>query len=151
AFCWGNYINPTTPGQRCCIAEYPPPQCDPWVAGNGMFPGGGYKCKRTFASITDGSSNTYLVGESTFVPDMRMGADWAGTVGAGLHVASPPNTIGANANDWPNWLGTRSKHSGGVNMSFADGSVRFISNTIALSIHRALGTIDGGEVAADAQ
>jgi prepilin-type N-terminal cleavage/methylation domain-containing protein/prepilin-type processing-associated H-X9-DG protein len=40
----------------------------------------------------------------------------------------------------------RSFHSGGVNVLFMDGSVRFIRNSISLATWRALGTRDGGEV-----
>ena len=39
----------------------------------------------------------------------------------------------------------RSKHIGGVNVLFGDGSVHFISNTITSSVWQALGTISGGE------
>jgi prepilin-type N-terminal cleavage/methylation domain-containing protein/prepilin-type processing-associated H-X9-DG protein len=40
----------------------------------------------------------------------------------------------------------RGLHPGGVNALFADGSVRFIKNAIAVSTWRALGTIAGGEI-----
>ncbi len=43
----------------------------------------------------------------------------------------------------------RSKHSGGVNVLLADGSVRFIQDSIALPTWRALGSRAGGEVVAD--
>jgi prepilin-type N-terminal cleavage/methylation domain-containing protein/prepilin-type processing-associated H-X9-DG protein len=39
-----------------------------------------------------------------------------------------------------------SEHPGGVNLLMGDGSVRFMKNTVALSIWRALGTRNGGEV-----
>ncbi|MCF0234074.1 MAG: DUF1559 domain-containing protein, partial [Thermoguttaceae bacterium] len=39
----------------------------------------------------------------------------------------------------------RSKHSGGVNVGMGDGSVRFVSETIALDVWRALGSSQGGE------
>jgi prepilin-type processing-associated H-X9-DG protein len=39
-----------------------------------------------------------------------------------------------------------SRHPGGVNEAYADGSVRFIKNTIALQPWWGLGTRNGGEV-----
>jgi prepilin-type N-terminal cleavage/methylation domain-containing protein/prepilin-type processing-associated H-X9-DG protein len=43
------------------------------------------------------------------------------------------------------YAGARSRHAGGVNVAMADGSVRFVSNTIDLRTWRALGTRAGGE------
>jgi prepilin-type processing-associated H-X9-DG protein len=44
-----------------------------------------------------------------------------------------PFNASGSANDWPNWQGqARSQHIGGVNSYFADGSVRFISNNVAI-------------------
>jgi len=43
-------------------------------------------------------------------------------------------------------LSASSYHSGGVNTLFADGSVRFIKNSISPATWRALGSIAGGEV-----
>ena len=40
----------------------------------------------------------------------------------------------------------RSYHSGGVNVALGDGSVRFVSNNIALVSWRAMGSRNGGEV-----
>jgi prepilin-type N-terminal cleavage/methylation domain-containing protein len=39
----------------------------------------------------------------------------------------------------------RSRHPSGVNVSNADGSVRFVSNTINVAAWQAMGTMDGGE------
>ncbi|WP_152052828.1 DUF1559 domain-containing protein [Tautonia marina] len=44
------------------------------------------------------------------------------------------------------WMAARSNHSGGVNVLMADGSVRFVKETINLSTWRALATRAGGEV-----
>ena len=41
---------------------------------------------------------------------------------------------------------SRSYHPGGVNVLFADGSVRFVKDGVAGATWRALGTTDGGEV-----
>jgi prepilin-type N-terminal cleavage/methylation domain-containing protein/prepilin-type processing-associated H-X9-DG protein len=43
----------------------------------------------------------------------------------------------------------RSRHSGGVNVLFADGSIHFVRDGIDLTTWRALGTINGGEVFGD--
>ncbi|MGQ9760673.1 MAG: DUF1559 domain-containing protein [Thermogutta sp.] len=44
------------------------------------------------------------------------------------------------------WQMARSRHPGGVNVAFADGSVRFVSQNIELEIWRALGSRNGNEV-----
>jgi prepilin-type N-terminal cleavage/methylation domain-containing protein/prepilin-type processing-associated H-X9-DG protein len=43
-------------------------------------------------------------------------------------------------------LAARSYHPGGVNVALADGSVRFVSDTISLTTWKAVGTRSGGEV-----
>ena len=43
----------------------------------------------------------------------------------------------------------RSLHPGGVNVLFADGATRFVSDSVDLGIWRAVGTVDGGEVVGD--
>jgi len=40
----------------------------------------------------------------------------------------------------------RSLHPGGVNVALADGSVRFVKNTVNVNVWRAVGTRNGGEV-----
>jgi len=48
--------------------------------------------------------------------------------------------------DFGNFINTTSNHSGGVNVGMADGSVRFIKNSVAEATWWALGTKGGGEV-----
>jgi prepilin-type N-terminal cleavage/methylation domain-containing protein/prepilin-type processing-associated H-X9-DG protein len=43
----------------------------------------------------------------------------------------------------------RSRHSGGVNVVFGDGSIHFVRDSVALATWRALGTMNGGEVVGD--
>ena len=43
-------------------------------------------------------------------------------------------------------IAARSRHPGGVNVSMADGSVRFVKDTVNLNAWRALGTKAGGEI-----
>jgi prepilin-type N-terminal cleavage/methylation domain-containing protein/prepilin-type processing-associated H-X9-DG protein len=44
------------------------------------------------------------------------------------------------------WIAARSRHTGGVNMSMCDGSVRFVTNSISMTSWRAVATRAGGEV-----
>lgn len=52
----------------------------------------------------------------------------------------------SNASHNPGQAAARSYHPGGVNVLLADGSVRFVRNTIDAATWRALGTRAGGEV-----
>jgi prepilin-type processing-associated H-X9-DG protein len=67
---------------------------------------------------------------------------------------TPPNYTGADCGDnaiVAAHMAARSFHPGGVNVAFADGSVKFIKNSISLNSWRALGTMKGSEiVSADA-
>ena len=61
----------------------------------------------------------------------------------------PPNYAGYDCGDYNltmAHMAARSYHTGGVNMSFADGSVHFMSNSIDFPTYQALGTRAGGEV-----
>ena len=51
-----------------------------------------------------------------------------------------PCSTGANCHK-----AARSRHPGGVIVLLGDGSVRFVQNSIALSIWQAIGTMTGGE------
>jgi len=60
-----------------------------------------------------------------------------------------PEKCVRNRNNGAVWASARSNHTGGVNTAFADGSVRFISDSIAPATWAALGTRSGGEVVGD--
>jgi prepilin-type processing-associated H-X9-DG protein len=44
------------------------------------------------------------------------------------------------------WRAARSRHPGGVNIGLADGSTRFIAETVDMAIWRGLATPNGREV-----
>ena len=110
-------------------------------------------------SFTDGTSNTFLIGEASPVdgnsPAWSSDGDWAITA---LPINWDYQTDGACqdatgafnkglATCWPVMRGFRSNHPGGVNFSNADGSVDFISDEVDHVVYRALSTRNRGEVA----
>ena len=85
--------------------------------------------------------------------------DNIGSYGPSMPGSSPPNPgsvcdsqpaqmLGCNdqANDSGSYAATRSRHPGGVDCLFGDGSVHFIKNSINGSTWIQLGSINGGEV-----
>jgi len=54
-------------------------------------------------------------------------------------------TTGAWIAPWSAFTAARSRHAGGVNAALADGSVRFVTNSISTFTWRAAGTRAGGE------
>jgi prepilin-type processing-associated H-X9-DG protein len=81
------------------------------------------------ASVTDGTSNTIAVTEaSEAVP-------W-----------TKPADLPFDPQAQPSLYGAGSSHPGGFNCGFADGSVRFIKNSISAVVFKALVTRNGREV-----
>jgi prepilin-type N-terminal cleavage/methylation domain-containing protein/prepilin-type processing-associated H-X9-DG protein len=104
----------------------------------------------TFGSIPDGTSNTFLIGES--LVGRNNNASWCSANDDYATCAIPPNATFPDgttndAYDWPNGYGYHSGHTGGVNFAMADGSVQFIANSINMVTYWALATRAGGEVA----
>ena len=90
-----------------------------------------------------------------------LGGNWA-WYAAGqstLNTAAPPNwkfpTTGGDccpggAHDWGNGIiPPRSRHTGGVNTLFGDGSLRFIQNSVTLITFQCLGNRADGQVLGD--
>jgi prepilin-type processing-associated H-X9-DG protein len=81
------------------------------------------------ASVTDGTTNTFLVVEA------KDAVPW-----------TKPADLTFDAEAAPSLSGARSSHPGGFNALFGDGSVRFIKLNINLDVFRALITRNGNEV-----
>jgi prepilin-type N-terminal cleavage/methylation domain-containing protein/prepilin-type processing-associated H-X9-DG protein len=117
--------------------------------GDGIFTRTDQRHKKTFGDIEDGLSNTFLAGED--IPEKNLHCDWPyanhaiGTCGIGPN-AKPLKGGEYDPADWPNVYAFRSRHPGGLQFAFVDGSVHFISETIPLAVYRALATRKGREV-----
>jgi prepilin-type processing-associated H-X9-DG protein len=125
--------------------------------------------KATIGSISDGTSNTLMMSE-TLMAKSAADNDWRGDIHNDdgvfrFHTLLTPNTSAPDviASGWFQATGdplmpavagasntqvaaARSRHAGGVNAIFLDGSVRNIPNGISLNTWMALGTMNGGEV-----
>jgi prepilin-type N-terminal cleavage/methylation domain-containing protein/prepilin-type processing-associated H-X9-DG protein len=113
--------------------------------------------KINLASVVDGTSNTILIGESLPAEhDHLIGgggnAYWAHFNGGNAHCSTivPINYDSSDqvscdqdpAHSYQNWnvsWGFKSKHSGGANFVFVDGSVHFLSQNIDHKTYQLLG------------
>jgi len=103
-------------------------------------------CQR-IAGVTDGMSNTIMVGET--IPD---NCSWMGAFAQNFPLSGQMIPLGLiNApNNVPHnyWLscGYKSRHSGGANFLMGDGTVRFVKQSISYLIYTQIGTSSGSEV-----
>ena len=111
------------------------------------------------SSIVDGTSNTIMVGET--IPAQVACNNFWDNNGCTFGTTVPINTVTLRATcsdgatfgsaDWQcrysySAKGAKSKHPGGANMAFGDGSVRFLKNSISLVTYCSIGSRNGGEV-----
>lgn len=100
--------------------------------------------------ILDGTSNTFLAGETDFaqtgVPSTMMGAVWAyGYMGYAW--GSTYHTFNNHRQTTQVYGAFRSQHPAGANFVLCDGSVRFIGTQIDHELYQALSTRALGEIA----
>jgi prepilin-type N-terminal cleavage/methylation domain-containing protein/prepilin-type processing-associated H-X9-DG protein len=149
---WGNATYDTDPPLTGNAPFY-------HIAGQHRVPG-----TVTMGHISDGSSNTLMLSEYLMAWS-EQDNDWRGDIHNDdgvfrFHTLNTPNSSVPDNVSWaipngdklmpvttttPEQNAARSRHSGGVNTCFCDGSVRFITNDIALTTWSAMGTMDGGE------
>ena len=106
-----------------------------------------------FSAVTDGTSNTFAVGEC--VPAWCSHSAWYWWNASTAICAVPINFqrnkgagfMAQNAGNWPDNYSFMSQHPAGGQFAYADGHVQFISNNVDINAYRALATISGGEAA----
>lgn len=130
----------------------------------GMFDGGSLTRKIRLTDASDGTSNTFMVGEvlQGQGSDLR-GFFWWGdaaafTTFAGPNTSTPDQIYTAGyCNNQPAMnlpcsgaggavFYSRSRHTGGVNVCLGDGSVRFVSNTVSPNAWLYFGSMSDGQV-----
>ena len=139
------------------------PFSDVMVGGSTGNKGGTYG----FRDMTDGTSNTLMASEVRMAQglDLRGFVHWGDASGFETYLgpnsrdfdriytidyckngfAGNPPCAASDATN-PNMMGSRSRHPGGVNAAFCDGSVRFVKDSVSLPTWRALSTTKGGEI-----
>jgi prepilin-type N-terminal cleavage/methylation domain-containing protein len=148
-FCWGPYPNVGTNGSCDCFYQ------NNTGRGDGMFFRTDIIFHLRLSDITDGTSNTFMIGEDIPLLDCWCAWPYANTAVGTCNF--PPNLnldqkygiCDANAVKadaaWSNTFGFRSRHVEGLQFAYADGSVHFIQEAIDLPTYRAMSTIQGGE------
>ncbi len=164
-FCSGWYTDYDAPGAQ----DYRPPR---------EFRGVFYcDLSTSFSDIRDGMSNTTMVGESR---QQHTSANYGPYWGVGTHTSVfgkchppyykgvpypnhinflpnaayntiPPQPPGYNAGKLPYAWTMGSHHAGGLNMLFADGSVRYIKDSINPATWWGINTMQGTEVISNDQ
>jgi prepilin-type processing-associated H-X9-DG protein len=151
-------------GDAVCLYSFPKGR---WQGStDGLDQGNGFMCRNvtnnrlnytTMADVVDGTSNAFALGEA--VPEWCNHTYWywfnavTATCGIPLNYKSNDirtvagHTLDTNLADWPNNYSFYSRHPGGANFGYVDGSSRFISDTIDITAYRMLAMVaDGGTV-----
>ena len=127
-----------------------PGGCEHDVECNGLFWRNSFARKLNDSDVRDGMSNTLMIGED--VPDID-----AAHIYSAAYFADHDNcstsaglNFGPNSPGWSvsleNLKQFRSHHPGGVHFCLADGSVRFIADSIDPPVLGAVSTRDSGEI-----
>ncbi len=113
--------------------------------GDGVFY---HNSRVNFRDITDGTSNTFMIGERKTNDALGWYSTWVGRVAEGEEAFQrilgsfdhTPNSPVAHFDDFS------SHHVGGAQFVLADGHVRFVSENINELVYQAVSTIRGGEI-----
>ena len=126
------------------------PDCFETLGCNGMFWKMSYYDPINFKRVSDGLSNTFMIGEAVAEQDFHAMAyfsdgDWA-SCNMQLNFFQPGGEQ-AVINQWYDVRGFRSLHPSGVHFAMGDASVQFVNEGIDHAIYRGLSTREGSETA----
>lgn len=116
--------------------------------GNGIFFREDFRRTLNLVGITDGTSNTFMIGE--VIPSLDDHTSWPYSNNSCATCGIGPNAKRTNgqeyaSSDWPNVYSFRSRHSGGLHFALADATVRWVSDNIPIATYRAMASIRGSE------
>lgn len=119
------------------------------VDANGVIWRNSYFRPVKISKITDGTSKTFMVGESIVSQDFHSAAyfadgDWA-TCGIPLNYFDFQATEDDIRTEWWKYRGFKSSHPGGVQFVMVDGSVQFVQEDVSTQVYRGLSTRAGDE------
>ena len=140
-------IGDTRMGGTLSVHDGTMPDTHGLVGCNGIFYRNSYQEPIPLAKVTDGTSNTLMVGEDVPAANWHCVAYYANGDYASCHAPlnyfpDPPTPA-----DWWNVMSFRSLHPGVSQFCMVDGSVRVFDETIDHDLYRALSTKAGGEIA----
>jgi len=154
---WGNWQN--RPPSASAIDRWNHNGGHGLDRGNGLlFRGWNFPYSTRMRDVTDGTSNTFAVGEAIAVYSNWNWWWYAnGTTATCSIPLNAPPICGASAGlskdaglracrgDWNNNYAFASKHAGGAQFGMTDGSVKFVSDNINANLYRNVATIAGSE------
>jgi prepilin-type N-terminal cleavage/methylation domain-containing protein/prepilin-type processing-associated H-X9-DG protein len=145
----------SSPGDPNCTSTPWPdlgshPDCQNNVSCNGLIFRNSALRPVSLRKVTDGTSNTFLVGEAVVSQDFQSSAFFADGSWASCGIPINFFLVGVTDDElkfdrWNEVRGFKSLHPGGAQFVMADGSVHFINDSIDHTIYRGMGTRDGGE------
>jgi prepilin-type processing-associated H-X9-DG protein len=150
--------DPMRPWTRASMVRYPRVDWRAWLEPNITAAWGGWESGVGIPGMVDGQGNPIYADDHLDISSLcaTLSDYWNGWRGYAWIIGKPHSTGFSTFSspnpshpDWGSSMGNgfyaaRSFHTGGVNAAFADGSVRFISNTVNRKEWQRMGAVNSG-------